>query len=151
MVCKGEELSENKCKELELGVLKFIRDVSEKNGLRYYLTYGTLLGAVRHKGFIPWDDDIDIFMPYEDYLRFIQIENEKPDSRYRLVCRETNNKYTSALAKVIDTKTVLYQNYGFIENVELGLYVDIFVLNGVGDNYETAFKNTAKSLSKNMH
>lgn len=57
-------------KQLALAILKSIADFCDKRGLRYYLAYGTMLGAVRHNGFIPWDDDIDIMMPRDDYNQF---------------------------------------------------------------------------------
>lgn len=138
-----KELTLEECKEIELGILKYIRDICNANQLKYYLTYGTLLGAIRHKGFIPWDDDIDIFMPYEDYIKFIDVMSKETGNDYKLVSYEVNDGYTAPLGKVIDNRTILEQSYGFIERIPLGVYVDIFVLSGAGQNEEEANKNVS--------
>ncbi len=135
-----KELTLNEIKSIELGILKYIRDICESNNLSYYLAYGTLIGAVRHNGFIPWDDDVDIFMPREDYYKFVSVCNEKPHDFYKIVSYETNRNYTSALPKMIDCRTLLIQNYSFIERVELGVYVDIFILDGIGNTYDEALE-----------
>lgn len=140
MSISHKELSLSECKNIEIDILKYIREICDANGLRYYLAYGTLLGAIRHKGFIPWDDDIDIFMPYDDYLKFIEIKKNDPNSIYKIISYETDHSYTAPLGKVIDTRTILEQNYGFIERVPLGVYVDIFVLSGAGNTEEEAVK-----------
>lgn len=135
-----KEISLEEMQEIELGILKYIKSVCEQNGLRYYLAYGTLIGAIRHQGFIPWDDDVDIMMPREDYNRFVRITNENPDKTYKLMSYETCGEFTSFLPKVIDTRTTLIQNNGFIEKINLGVYVDIFVLDGIGNTYDEAVK-----------
>ena len=72
MNCEENLLTIDECKEIQLSILKFIDKVCEENGLRYYLCGGTLIGAVRHRGYIPWDDDIDIMLPREDYRKLIE-------------------------------------------------------------------------------
>ena len=114
-------------------MLKVFVDICDKYNLNYILVGGTCLGAIRHKGFIPWDDDIDIMMPRGDYQRFLQVTQESPDERYKLFSVENNEKLTAPLAKLIDKKTILNQT-GHAEKMNLGLYVDIFVLDGVPDN-----------------
>ena len=70
------DISVDELKSIELEMLKFIDEVCKKEGLRYFLCGGTLLGAVRHHGFIPWDDDIDIFMPRPDYEKLIELTKD---------------------------------------------------------------------------
>ena len=65
-------MSFEEVKQTELGILTDIADFCDKNRIVYFLAYGTLIGAVRHHGFIPWDDDVDIWMPRKDYNKFIE-------------------------------------------------------------------------------
>ena len=110
----------------ELEILdEFVR-ICEKYALRYYLVGGTLLGAVRHKGFIPWDDDIDLFMLREDYDRFIEktIENGGKISDRYIVKYPFLKDYVYPFLKVIDDKTIAYESDAI--GLGLGLYVDVF-------------------------
>ena len=96
-------------KKIELRTMEEIDSICKANGFRYSLCGGTLLGAVRHKGFIPWDDDIDIFMPRQDYDAFVKycVENETP---FALLCTETNSDYGYIYAKAIAKDTFIVEN-----------------------------------------
>ncbi len=127
-------IDEGNIKEIELDILKYVAKFCDTHKLRYYLMFGTLIGAIRHKGFIPWDDDIDIAMPREDYLKFIELIKIDPNSQYKLISCNNISGYDVPLAKVVDTRTVLIQN-GAIGNVkDLGVYIDVFIIDKLPDN-----------------
>ena len=100
------ELSTQELKEVQLEILDVVADFCEKNGINYWLDFGTLIGAVRHKGFIPWDDDIDISMLRQDYDKFIELFNAS-NTRYQLHCYELDHTYTRQFGKVFDHNTVI--------------------------------------------
>lgn len=133
-----KQLTLQEIKKLSFEVLCAIRDVCEANGLAYSLTGGTLIGAVRHQGFIPWDDDIDIMMPRPDYDRFIQIVKEGAFD-FDLLCTEISGQdYGYPFAKACH-KGTLVKERGIQENgVSLGVYVDIFPVDGAGNHYAAA-------------
>ena len=87
-------------KHIQLDILKNVAKFCDENRIRYYLGFGTMLGAVRHKGFIPWDDDIDILMPRPDYLRFVKVFNKSND-RYEVKSIEIDEAYWNTFAKVL--------------------------------------------------
>lgn len=136
-----EKIALEQVQEIEFGVLKYIKEVCEVNGIQYYLAYGTLIGAARHRGFIPWDDDIDIMMPREDYHKLLLILEKKPHPFYKIISVDTDKRFQVPLAKMVDSRTILKQNYDLIEPVPLGVYVDIFLLDGAGDDYNLALKH----------
>lgn len=133
---KIENLKE--IQHLELDILDYVAQVCRENGLRYFLAGGTLLGAVRHKGFIPWDNDVDISMPRPDYIKLIEIMEKQPTGRYRILRVKNGNDYYYPFAKVVDTKTKLIEltRSNSISNV--GLYVDIFPIDTVPADFDTA-------------
>ena len=93
-------------KHIQLDILKNVAKFCDENRIRYYLGFGTMLGAVRHKGFIPWDDDIDILMPRPDYLRFVKVFNKSND-RYEVKSIEIDEAYWNTFAKVFDLQTYM--------------------------------------------
>lgn len=120
-------ISIDKEKIIQLNILNTIREFCNSHRIRYYLLYGTLLGAVRHKGFIPWDDDIDIGMLREDYNRFFSCFNQlskDENSKYEAINIDTNSKYYLPMGKVIDRGTVLIEEVNV--DFPLGVFVDVF-------------------------
>ncbi len=140
------QLTLEELKERELNLLIKIRDFCNQEGLRYYLCAGTLLGAIRHKGFIPWDDDIDIAMPRPDYDRLVELYLAgKCDIGVKLLCVQTEPKYAYTFAKVWDADTLIIEKVGNRNQVELGVHIDIFPMDGYGKDEKEAIKNFKKT------
>lgn len=117
-------------RELQMCILDAIDKFCKENSIRYTISGGTLLGAVRHKGFIPWDDDMDIQMPREDYKKFIQLWNSPNNSSlYQIVSVESGNDIGYPFAKMTNPQTVLFYKGKERE----GVYVDIFPVDKVED------------------
>ncbi|MCR5639340.1 MAG: LicD family protein [Lachnospiraceae bacterium] len=143
------ELSMKEIQNGSLNILCEIDKICKRLNLHYYLAYGTLLGAVRHHGFIPWDDDIDIMMPREDYKRLIKffMENEKEVKPLELFSYYNNKKYPHMISRISDSRYILdvdnENDYG------LGLFVDIYPMDGIGNTKEEYIrrKNLASKYS----
>lgn len=112
---------------VEQEILDVIDNVCKKNSLRYSLFYGTLLGAVRHKGFIPWDDDIDIAMPREDYEKLLSIWDSQAPVGYLLQTYRSETDYTNNFAKIRKDHTTYLQSWEEGKCAyNKGIFVDIF-------------------------
>lgn len=123
-----KKLSNEEMKGVMTQILVHFADFCYKNNLVYYLHYGTLIGALRHKGFIPWDDDIDVCMPRPDYELFIKLYNlENENKRYKLLSLESNNS-PYPFAKLEDTKTVIVNSRSKLHQ---SLWIDIFPVDGI--------------------
>lgn len=121
-------------KKIQIEILKAFKNICEKNNFEYYLFFGTLLGAIRHKGFIPWDDDIDVIMPRKDYEKFINycIENENLISPLKIAHYKTRKKYPIAIARLENSDYVITDEND--NSFDLGLFVDIYPVDGVGNS-----------------
>lgn len=131
-------IESNELKKIENEILIYIKEVCERENIMYYLSGGTVLGAVRHGGFIPWDDDIDLYMYRKDYQKFTEVMRHS-DPRFKLLYLDTDRNYTLPLPKVIDTRTILTQ-LNQIEKEPIGVYVDVFILDNVPDDEQIRHK-----------
>ena len=150
-----KELTLDELKQVSLEILKDVAGFCEGNGIRYTLAYGTLLGAVRHKGFIPWDDDIDIMMPREDYERF---RNTYKSDHYSFIDSKNTEDCWIAFGRVCETeKTIAVTRIPWIKGQEVGVWIDIFPVDRVPDDekrfrsiYDTLVIITKYSLAVRM-
>lgn len=128
-------------KQIELDILSKVHDFCRENNIKYFLAFGTLIGAVRHGGFIPWDDDIDIVMLRDDYEKFCEKFKSNPPEDLMLCDINTIKDYYLPLTKVIDTRTGLVETE--LNGCEIGVYVDVFPLDAIppeGDERDKFFK-----------
>ena len=141
------QLNEEEIKEVELGVMDYIHNLCQKENINYSLAYGTLLGAVRHKGYIPWDDDVDISLKRDEYDKLYQAVLRDNDPIYKVASWENDARYPYPFYRVYDARTVYENNY--IENdIDLGICVDVFPFDYYADvNKEMAKLDTYRRLS----
>ena len=123
---------QNKLKDL----LQVFHDFCEEKNLKYYMAYGTMLGAYRHKGFIPWDDDVDVYMPRDDYDKLLDFSrNGNLPKKIFLKYNETSEDIIFPYAMFVDKNTTLvYEKPGETKNMVEGLYIDVFPVTGASDN-----------------
>ncbi len=133
-------------KKIMLDTLLDFDRVCRDNNIGYSLAWGTLLGAVRHHGFIPWDDDIDVIVTRENYNKIKAIMNDQLNSNHRFICIENEKRFSAPLAKVIDKNTILKQIGHNSDKMDLGVYVDVFVLDNIPRNEKKREKVFKKSV-----
>lgn len=125
-----KKLSLSEIKKTEFEILKHFRDFCKENNIKFFLSNGTLLGAIKYKGFIPWDDDIDVFVPRKDYDKLI--DTFKDTEKYTLYSPERVSSFGYPFAKLCDTTTKKVEN-NISSDLHTGLDIDIFPLDAMGD------------------
>ena len=117
--------------DVELMILKDVVKILEKHNLNYYMYGGSLLGTIRHKGFIPWDDDIDIILFRKDFDKALDILNNELSDKYDLVQMDYVDDCFASFAKVSLKNTIFSRWYTHYTNFELGIHIDIFTLDNI--------------------
>ncbi len=112
-----------------LEAFRFYIDICEDNKLTYFIAYGSAIGAARHHGFIPWDDDVDVVMPRPDYERFIEICQNRDMGKYEIVTAQNTPGYYLPFTKLCDKTTTLLEKSHY--RCVLGVFIDIFVIDGM--------------------
>lgn len=133
------QLSEEMRKQLQqrlLQMLKVFHRVCEEHGIRYYMNSGTMLGAIRHKGFIPWDDDVDLGLFRKEYDHLLSLPKEVWGPDYELITFHNTKGYPYCFAKLYDKNSTIVED-GYVKTVG-GIYLDIFPHDGAGNHLSTA-------------
>ena len=125
-------LSTRQIQQIGLNMLKYLDALCTQHGLRYFLSGGTLLGAVRHQGFIPWDDDVDVMMPRPDYNRLLALLSDIRHPRFAFL-RETAADYATPYLRLMDTHTQVLPTEYLTQPIP-HLFLDIFPIEGLPDN-----------------
>lgn len=127
-------------KEKLIEMFSWFHDFCVENGLCYYALGGTMLGAKRHEGFIPWDDDIDVGMPRRDYEKLWELLKGKHIGKYVMETPDTKaDDYFYPFSKIYDTSTTLIENTR--SKIKRGIYIDIFPLDGIGNSVQESKRN----------
>ena len=131
-------------KETLIAMMQWFHQFCVDNDIRYYVVDGTMLGAARHQGFIPWDDDIDVGVPRRDYEKLASILNEKTEGRYVLETPDSPAKeFIYTYSKLYDTTTTLVEHAR--KDIRRGVFIDIFPLDGIGNSVDES-KNNYKRI-----
>lgn len=131
-------------KKIQIDIILHINEFCQKHNIRYFICGGTLIGAIRHQGFIPWDDDIDIMMLREDYERFIHIYSSEDKSKYKLHSHKLNKQYPYPYVKIDDSETVFEEEIK--DTFRMGVNIDLFPIDIIPES-----KNKQRVIYRKSH
>ena len=135
----NKEIDVEGLKQVQLDILRAVHVFCKNNGINYSLSSGTLIGAIRHKGFIPWDDDIDICLLREDYEKLEAAFPAILEGKYQFFSLKRNKKWNRPWGKIQDSRTILHEDANYIID-GLGIGIDVFPMDDVPDNHDTFLK-----------
>ncbi|WP_415948913.1 LicD family protein [Megamonas funiformis] len=121
--------------QIDLKILKEILKICDKYKLVYYMIGGTMLGAIRHKGFIPWDDDIDLGLPRDDYEKFLEVAPKELSANLKLVNYKTDSNYQYYITRILDLNTEVIEERIGNNNKYTHASIDIFPIDGTPNNF----------------
>lgn len=139
------KITAKEIREMQLNALKQFAYFCDEHNLQYALCGGTLLGAVRHNGFIPWDDDIDVFVPRVTYNYLCKNFNRWAKRIHLKLINYFNNGYYSTFAKIIDTRTIAQEEK---RNEKIGIWIDLFIVDSMLSNLEDFSKPIMNALKE---
>ena len=144
------KLSDIEVKQTLLQILKYIKRICEEHNIRYYMASGTLLGAVRHKGYIPWDDDIDLYVEIKDLARLADIMEQ--DKNYTMISIWKDDDYIDDCSIIVDKNTIVDNNH-FPMQITTGIGIEIFPICGLPNNEQELQEhiNELKNLEMNCY
>lgn len=146
MAVQHELLSMGEIQKVALEILKKVTAICEAQNFRYTLAFGTLIGAIRHHGFIPWDDDIDIMMPRQDYEKLLTYLVNNPIEHLKVFNHKYYSKHPLGISRICDMRYKIEES-NFID-ADMGIFIDLYPLDGLANEYEDAkkaFQYTDKS------
>ena len=120
--------------KVDVDIVKEVVRICDKYDLKYYMLGGTMLGAIRHKGFIPWDDDIDLGMPRDDYEKFLELAEQELPAHLKVVNYRNTPNYMYYITRVLDTDTKVIEERIGNDNKYTNASIDIFPIDGTPNN-----------------
>lgn len=119
---------------VDMDIVKEVVRICDKHNLKYYMLGGTMLGAIRHKGFIPWDDDIDLGMPRDDYEKFLELAQQELPNHLKVVNYRNTPNYMYYITRILDTETKVIEERIGNDNKYTNASIDIFPIDGTPNN-----------------
>lgn len=131
----------NEVHAILLDMAKYFHQICEKHGIGYYMLGGTMLGAVRHKGFVPWDDDMDFGIPRKQYAQFVAAARQELPARYKMLTVDNSEYACLGIGKLSDTKTICPEIFSVRTEETLGVNIDIFPLDDTNGRTDILSRN----------